>query len=211
MRAAIHFSGTHTNTAHRAGKHCDSAARAALAGAVGDTNARSMSHTQFTANPRDYNPDNKHGGGYWLFERQIGNSSPMTAKSTYAAETCAAAVNAATQIEPTKGLRCTLTGYEQARAQNLSGALEAAGAEKTTRVGDMIGYTTTYGAMVQKEPLTGGSAAAGAPRVESAAPEFRCAACGAALPRRLILVVGRDGDTALCCIAVCIRAGFMRS
>lgn len=70
-------------TRSAAGKACDSVTRAALASAVDSTNSKSVSHTQFTAKAEDYNPDNKHGGGYWLFERTIGHSSPMTAASTY--------------------------------------------------------------------------------------------------------------------------------
>lgn len=90
-------------------------------------------------------------------------------------EICKGEETTAAQLERVDGLQCTLSGYEQARQQNEAGTLRSMGADKETKCGDRIGYTTTYNEMVLKEPLTGGTAAAGAPRTASQAPEFRCA------------------------------------
>lgn len=157
----------------RTGKLCDSKTLGELRDATNDTHTNSMYLATYRADPASYNPDNKKGGGYWLHDQVMPAAAPFNGTATYAAEIGNSSATADVQLQRSLGLNALTSASEQARQGR-------AGLNRTTPVntpiasnGDLLGYTTNYGGMVAKGALTGGGAAAGAPRTRRAAPEAR--------------------------------------
>ena len=161
---------------YSAGKVCDSDTAAAIRDITDDTHTKTTYVKSYQADPKSYNPDNKKGGGYWLYDRTVTETVPLNADTTYKKEICDAPATTHAQLKRTDDLRVTLSSYEQARRQNEAGTLSTTGKNGIkTASGDTLGYVSSYTSMVLKNPLTGGSAAAGAERVPSEVPGFRCA------------------------------------
>lgn len=168
----------------RTGKLIDDQAKEENTITTHDTHRASEYVNKYVPKPHDYKTPSKTGGGYWFAQRALTESPPFVATTTYDAEVCKGPETKREQLSKTKGLSCTLVNYEAAR-QNRS---QSAPKPKSlgfsgplgpttvrTSIGEQVGYTTEYDSMVVKDPLTGGTAAAGAPRRPSTVPEFRYA------------------------------------
>lgn len=72
----------------------------------------------FAKAPQDTQPCLKAGGGYWIPQRDAMKPVPpkFVATTTYKAEMLNGEATAASQLERSEGLRCTLSPYEAARS-----------------------------------------------------------------------------------------------
>ena len=82
----------------------------------------------------------------------------------------------------TSGLSALTSTSEQARSSR--GGATCPSSTPSTSSGSLLGYTTTYGALVAATPLTGGGAAAGAQRTRREPPELRPLRAPRAMPPR---------------------------
>jgi hypothetical protein len=122
------------------GKLCDSKNLGELRDATNDTHTHSMYLSAYKADPASYNPDNKKGGGYWLFDQKMPEAVPLNGTTTYAAELGNASATSDAQLQRSLGLNVLTSPSEQAR-QGKAGSL------RTTAVntpmasnGNLLGY-----------------------------------------------------------------------
>lgn len=146
-------------------------------------------HTHKSHSPDEYRPTSMHGntmhqqneGGFWIEKSALpGPPKRFTAKSTYQEDVLDSSNAAARAYQKTENMSITTCPFAEGTRRSgkdfgmsSSRPIRTAPAALQTRKGDTIGYTTMYKSMVLKDPLTGGSAAPGGPRVPSQEPAAR--------------------------------------
>lgn len=146
-------------------------------------------HTHKKLAPQEYRPMSMHGntmhqqdeGGFWIEKASLpGPPKQFSAKSTYQADILDGSNTAAKAYQKTESMSITTCPFAEGTRRagqdftmSSSRPIRTAPAALQTQNGDMIGYTTMYKSMVLKDPLTGGSAAPGGPRVPSQEPATR--------------------------------------
>mmetsp|Transcript_43206 Transcript_43206/g.82425 ORF Transcript_43206/g.82425 Transcript_43206/m.82425 type:complete len:425 (-) Transcript_43206:282-1556(-) len=125
-------------------------------------NKTSEYQSTFKAQSRDYHPS-RDGGGQWQAQRfgEVVADAKVYNGTTYQDEMQHSAAAAALAHSLAEGLRPTLAMETQAQKQVLAG---------TRKASKELGYTSVYTSMVVKDPLTGGSAAAGRARAAPGSP-----------------------------------------
>eukprot|EP00951_Prasinocladus_malaysianus_P016110 scaffold124996_cov26-Prasinocladus_malaysianus.AAC.2 len=132
-------------------------------------------------------------GGYWIEKASLpGPPKTFAAKSTYQDEILNGTETAAKAFDKASMVTMTTHAYSGG-IRRATGDMKASGARTvrtapaafTTERGDMIGYKTMYASMVLQDPLTGGSAAPGAPRLPSQMPANRSRVLPFAMPSKL--------------------------
>jgi hypothetical protein len=99
-----------------------------------------MYMSAYKADPASYNPDNRKGGGYWLFDQRIPEATPSKGTSTYAAELGSAKSTADVQLQRSLGLNILTSQSEQAR-QGWAGMNRTTPVHvPTTSTGDLLGW-----------------------------------------------------------------------
>lgn len=165
----------------RTGKLIDEQTKVENTLASNDTHRISEYAHKYVPKPGDYKVPTKTGGGYWFSQRALTASPPFVQTTIYDADMNHGAETKKEQLDKTMGLSCTVVNYEAARQRRSQSApRKNPFASQTippttaqTSNGDQVGFTTEYDSMVVKDPLTGGTCAAGAPRRPSTVPEFR--------------------------------------
>lgn len=145
----VRFGGDSTSVTHIAapttlllvsGKLCDSKTLGELRDATNDTHTHSMYLSAYKADPASYNPDNKKGGGYWLFDQKMPAAAPFNGTTTYTAELGDACATADVQLQSSLGLNSLTSASEQA-CQGRAGANRTTPVHNpTTSNGDLLGY-----------------------------------------------------------------------
>lgn len=130
----------------------------------------------YKADPADYHPPSKSGGGFWFEDRQrkaADNCPQFLATTTYKAELLEAPETTSQQLQQSMGCSSTLVSYKVARdrraqsasprlGDSLSSTLSSTTA--VTSTGALIGYRTTYGVTTaQATSLAAERAAAASP------------------------------------------------
>jgi len=158
-------------------------------------------HTHKSHSPDEYRPTSMHGntmhqqneGGFWIEKSALpGPPKRFTAKSTYQEDVLDSSNAAARAYQKTENMSITTCPFAEGTRRSgkdfgmsSSRPIRTAPAALQTRKGDTIGYTTMYKSMVLKDPLTGGSAAPGGPRVPSQEPAARARVLPHSVPSRL--------------------------
>jgi hypothetical protein len=153
-------------------------------------------HTSLS--PEEYRAMSMHGntmhqqdeGGYWIEKASLpGPPRRFTARSTYQEELLDGVNTAAKTYAKTADMSITTCPFFEGTrrsgqdfAMSSSRPIRTAPAALQTQKGDMIGYTTMYKSMVLKDPLTGGTAAPGGPRMPSQEPSTRARVLSYILP-----------------------------
>lgn len=176
-----------------------------LSRAVAETNnlhTHSMYRTCHTSlSPEEYRAMSMHGntmhqqdeGGYWIEKASLpGPPRRFTARSTYQEELLDGVNTAAKTYAKTADMSITTCPFFEGTRRSgqdfvmsSSRPIRTAPAALQTQKGDMIGYTTMYKSMVLKDPLTGGTAAPGGPRMPSQEPSTRARVLPHSVPSRL--------------------------
>lgn len=129
------------NHGRLAGKLCDSKTLGELRDATNDTHTNSMYLATYKADPASYNPDNKKGGGYWLFDQVMPAAAPFNGTATYAAEIGNSKATTDVQLQRSLGLSTLTSASEQAR-QGRAGLNRATPVNTPTASnGDLLGYS----------------------------------------------------------------------
>lgn len=93
----------------------------------------------YKADPASYNPDNKKGGGYWLFDQVMPAAAPFNGTSTYTAEVGNASATADIQLQRSLGLNSLTSASEQARQGRAGQSRVAPVKTPITSNGDLLG------------------------------------------------------------------------